>query len=111
MDTYFVVIGMFMGALGGLFVLGVVTRRANGIGAMVGLVVGVTIMVLCWKFNLANGYLYCSIGIVSCVVVGYFVSLLFPASQKDLTGLTLYTMQAASSPVSKAQQSSAVRSV
>lgn len=110
MDTYFVVIGMFMGALGGLFVLGVVTRRANGIGAMVGLVVGVTIMVLCWKFNLANGYLYCSIGIVSCVVVGYFVSLLFPASQKDLAGLTLYTMQAASSPVSKAQQSSAVRS-
>ncbi len=28
MDTYFIIIGMFMGALGGLFVLGVVTQRA-----------------------------------------------------------------------------------
>ena len=85
MDTYFVVIGMFMGALGGLFVLGVVTRRANGVGAMVGLVVGVSIMVLCWKYNLANGYLYCTIGIVSCVVVGYLVSLMFPGQRRDLT--------------------------
>ncbi len=111
MDTYFVVIGMFMGALGGLFVLGVVTRRANGVGAMVGLVVGVTIMVLCWKFNLANGYLYCTIGIVSCVVVGYLVSLMFPGERRDLTGLTLFTMQNNSAELPKAQQPSSVRSV
>lgn len=114
MDTYFVVIGMFMGALGGLFVLGVVTRRANGRGAMVGLVVGVTIMVLCWKFNLANGYLYCTIGIVSCVVVGYIVSLIFPSPHRDLTGLTLYTMQTtqpAASFAAAVQKQSSVGSV
>jgi SSS family solute:Na+ symporter len=111
MDTYFVVIGMFMGALGGLFVLGVVTRRANGVGAMVGLVVGVTIMVLCWKFNLANGYLYCTIGIVSCVVVGYVVSLMFPGVKRDLTGLTLFTMQSRQSTAPEAPQVSSVRSV
>ncbi|MFN6264592.1 MAG: sodium:solute symporter family transporter [Chromatiaceae bacterium] len=111
MDTYFVVIGMFMGALGGLFVLGVVTRRANGVGAMVGLVVGVSIMVLCWKYNLANGYLYCTIGIVSCVVVGYLVSLMFPSSKKDLAGLTLFTMQSTQSASPKSQQPSSVRSV
>ncbi|MFC0047200.1 sodium:solute symporter [Rheinheimera tilapiae] len=111
MDTYFVVIGMFMGALGGLFVLGVVTRRANGVGAMVGLVVGVSIMVLCWKYNLANGYLYCTIGIVSCVVVGYLASLMFPGSKKDLAGLTLFTMQSTQSAAPKSQQPSSVRSV
>ncbi len=114
MDTYFVVIGMFMGALGGLFVLGGVTRRANGTGAMVGLVVGVSIMVLCWKFNLANGYLYCTIGIVSCVVFGYLVSLILPGSRKDLTGLTLYTMQrpvTSTSAEAGPQQRSSVRSV
>jgi solute:Na+ symporter, SSS family len=111
MDTYFVVIGMFMGALGGLFVLGVVTRRANGVGAMVGLVVGVSIMVLCWKYNLANGYLYCTIGIISCVVVGYLISLMFPGSKKDLSGLTLFTMQSTQSASPKSQQSSAMRSV
>lgn len=113
MDTYFIIIGMFMGALGGLFVLGVVTQRANTVGAIAGLSVGVSIMVLCWKFNLANGYLYCTIGIVSCVVVGYVFSLIFPAAKKDLTGLTLFTMQAkhsATGCVSEQQKPSSVRS-
>jgi SSS family transporter len=114
MDTYFVIIGMFMGALGGLFVLGVVTQRANTNGAVVGLTVGVAIMVLCWKFNLANGYLYCTIGIVSCVVVGYLFSLVFPGPNKDLTGLTLFTMQTEKSElsgVSDTQQQSSARPV
>lgn len=114
MDTYFIIIGMFMGALGGLFVLGVVTQRANTMGAIVGLSVGVTIMVLCWKFNLANGYLYCTIGILSCVIVGYVISLISPASRKDLTGLTLFTMQAkhpVTGSVSEQQKQSSVRSV
>jgi SSS family transporter len=113
MDTYFIIIGMFMGALGGLFVLGVVTRRANTAGAIVGLSVGVTIMVLCWKFNLANGYLYCTIGIISCVVVGYVVSLIVPSQKKDLAGLTLFTMQtslSASSDISNTQKQSSVGS-
>ena len=114
MDTYFIIIGMFMGALGGLFVLGVVTRRANTAGAIVGLCVGVSIMVLCWKFNLANGYLYCTIGIISCVVVGYMVSLIVPSQKKDLAGLTLFTMQtplAASADISNTQKQSSVGSV
>lgn len=114
MDTYFVIIGMFMGALGGLFVLGVVTQRANTTGAVVGLTVGVGIMVLCWKFNLANGYLYCTIGIVSCVVIGYLSSLVFPGPNKDLTGLTLFTMQTEISElsgVSETQQQSSARRV
>lgn len=114
MDTYFIIIGMFMGALGGLFVLGVVTRRANTAGAIVGLCVGVSIMVLCWKLNLANGYLYCTIGIISCVVVGYIVSLIFPNQKKELAGLTLFTMQtplSASSEASKTQEQSSVGTV
>lgn len=92
MDAYFMIIGMFMGALGGLFVLGVVTKKANTVGAIAGLLGGVAIMMLCWLMELANGYLYCSIGIVSCVVIGYAVSLLFPSANKNVVGLTLYTM-------------------
>ena len=48
MEEYFKVIGMFMGALGGLFVLGFATRRANGRGAMVGYFVQCAIMVVVW---------------------------------------------------------------
>ncbi len=96
MEAYFKVIGMFMGALGGLFVLGALTKKANSFGAIVGILVGVATMISAWKMGWANGYLYATIGIVSCLVVGYIASLLSQTSKtanKDLTGLTLYTMR------------------
>jgi len=52
-------------------------------------------MVSAWQLGWANGYLYATIGIVSCLVFGYVASLLTQntkAANKDLTGLTLYTM-------------------
>jgi len=92
MEQYFRVIGMFMGALGGLFVLGVTTRKANGPGALVGLFTGVGVMFSVWQLQLANGYLFASIGIVTCLLVGYLASLLLPSEHRDLAGLTLYTL-------------------
>ena len=95
MEAYFKVIGMFMGALGGLFVLGALTRKANSFGAITGILAGVSTMISAWQFGWADGYLYATIGIMSCLVVGYIASLLTQTSKttnKDLTGLTLYTM-------------------
>lgn len=97
MNAYFKVIGMFMGALGGLFVLGALTKKANATGAIIGILAGVVTMISAWKMGWANGYLYATIGIISCLVVGYAASLLFQGdaqkNRKDLTGLTLYTMK------------------
>ena len=93
MEAYFKVIGMFMGALGGIFILGALTKKANSIGAIVGIISGVSLMISAWKYGWANGYLYGTIGILTCLIVGYFVSLLFPAHNKDLTRLTLFTMK------------------
>ncbi|MEZ9594123.1 sodium/solute symporter [Shewanella sp. 10N.261.52.F9] len=96
MEAYFKVIGMFMGALGGLFVLGALTKKANSVGALVGILAGVATMISAWQLGWANGYLYATIGIVSCLVFGYLASLLTQstkAASKDLTGLTLYTMR------------------
>jgi Na+/proline symporter len=91
-DTFIVVIGLFMGVLGGLFVLGAVTRRANASGAMIGAVVGAGVMFCLWKFSSVNGYLYTACGITSCVVVGFVASLAFGRPTQDLTGLTIYTL-------------------
>lgn len=92
-NEYFKVIGMFMGALGGLFILGLCTRRASGYGALAGILLGVGVMVVVWQFTSVNGYLYAAIGIVSCVVLGYLASLIMPAKAHDLTGLTLHSVQ------------------
>ncbi|WP_286263166.1 sodium:solute symporter [Thalassotalea atypica] len=93
MSAYFKVIGMFMGALGGLFILGALTKKANAFGALVGIFSGVATMVSAWLMGWANGYIFGTIGIVSCLIFGYLGSFLAPSLKKDLTGLTLYTMQ------------------
>ena len=91
-DEFIKVIGLFMGVLGGLFVLGALVPRANGIGAMTGALAGAAVMVCLWQFTSVNGYLYTASGIVSCVLVGLFASLLSPPPRNDLSGLTLYTL-------------------
>jgi solute:Na+ symporter, SSS family len=90
-DTFIKVVGLFMGVLGGLFLLGVLTRRANAGGAFTGAVVGACMM--CWLFfsSTVNGYLYITIGMATCIIVGYLASFLNPASS-DLNGLTIYTL-------------------
>ena len=90
-DTFIKVVGLFMGVLGGLFLLGVLTRRANAYGAFTGAVVGA--LVMCWLFvySSVNGYLYITIGMSTCIIVGYLVSCLVP-STRDLSGLTIFTL-------------------
>ncbi len=89
-DAFIVVIGLFMGVLGGLFLLGALTLRANAAGAMTGAVVGAGVMMCLWRFTSINGYLYTACGIGTCVGVGYLASLLFPCPDQDLTGLTIH---------------------
>jgi SSS family transporter len=90
-DAFLKVIGLFMGVLGGLFVLGVMTRRANAAGALAGALIGATVMFCLWRFTNVNGYIYTASGIATCFIAGYLTSLLLPHSSRDLTGLTIYT--------------------
>lgn len=89
-DTFIKVIGLFMGVLGGLFMLGALTQRANATGALCGAFMGAIVMFALWKFTDVNGYLYTASGITSCFVVGYLTSLLTGAQNGSLEGLTIY---------------------
>ena len=91
MSEYFKVIGMFMGALGGLFLLGIVTTKANATGAFVGLFAGVGLMIWIWQSTDTNGFLYSTIGLLACLIVGYAVSVFLPGPQQNLENLTLHT--------------------
>ena len=91
-DEFVKVVGLFMGVLGGLFVLGAFTCRANAAGAMIGCLFGAAMMFWLWKYSEVTGYLYTFFGITACVLVGYASSLLLPAESKDLSGLTMFTL-------------------
>lgn len=89
-DQFLKVIGLFMGVLGGLFVLGVLTRRVHGWAALLGALGGALVMGALPLYTRINGYLYAAIGITVCFVIGYGLSLLIPLRQKPLTGLTIH---------------------
>lgn len=81
-DQFIKVIGLFMGVLGGLFILGVLFPRANTLGAWIGAISGATVMLVVWKFTTIHGYLYTVIGIATCVTCGLLGSLAAPKPEK-----------------------------
>ena len=94
-DQFVKVIGLFMGVLGGLFALGILTRRATGSGALLGALVGALVMGMLPFYTGISGFLYATIGLVVSYCVGYTASLLFPGTVGNTTGLTLYSVRTA----------------
>jgi len=90
-DHFLKVIGLFMGVLGGLFALGVLTRRTSGWAALVGGIVGAIVMGLLPLYSNISGVLYAAIGLTVCFAIGYLLSLILPAPAQNLEGLTLFT--------------------
>ncbi|MCC5839398.1 MAG: sodium/solute symporter [Opitutales bacterium] len=91
-DAFIVVIGLTGGGLGGLFALGIFTRRAHGYGALTGAFASIIVLGLVRTQADISFFLFGAIGMITCFVVGYVVSLLIPARGLDLTGLTIHTL-------------------
>ena len=92
-DLFLRFIGLFGGSLAGVFALGIFTTRTNGAGALVGALAGVIAVFATQQYTAVHFFLYAGVGIVVCFGVGYAVSLVTPASHRDLTDLTLATRQ------------------
>lgn len=96
-DEFIGVVGLFMGVLGGLFLLGMTTRRASGVGALIGVICGAGLLFALKQYSAINGYLYAAIGLTTCFVVGYVVSFVFPQKPDRLRGMTVFTLDPQSS--------------
>ena len=84
-------LGLFSSGLAGLFILGIFTRRAKGVGAFVGAIVSALVLYFVRVHTPVNFMLYTFVGIAVCVLVGYLASLVIPEKGKSLEGLSLYT--------------------
>jgi solute:Na+ symporter, SSS family len=89
-DTFQMLLGILSGGFGGVFALGFLTKRANATGAIAGTLASLAASLLLQWTVKANPYLYMSVGVFTCMGVGYVVSLLFPSTSKNLTGLTIW---------------------
>lgn len=86
-DEFYRYLGLFTGGLGGMFLLGMLTKRANAKGTLMGLFASA---VLIWYISVhteISFLMYAFFGVVSCYGFGYAFSLMFPESdQKDMPG-------------------------
>src|SRR5690606_2387700 len=79
-------LGMIGGSLAGVFVLAIFSGKTNAPGVIIGIVSGAVITVLVSNFTEVNGYLYGAVGVISCVVIGYIGSLVFPKGASHPVG-------------------------
>lgn len=91
-DEFIKIVGLIMGVLGGLFLLGVVSKRANAAGALIGCAGGTALMLWVWRGTAINGYFYPFIAVTSCFLIGLLGSLVFKG-QKQTEGLTIHSLK------------------
>jgi Na+/proline symporter len=89
-DMFMAILGLLGSCMCGLFMLGMYTQRANGIGAVTGAVAGAIGLYFVKAYTPIHFLLYTIVGIGLCFVVGYLVSLLVGGKQKQIDGLTIY---------------------
>jgi len=82
--------GLLGGGFAGAYTLGMFTRRANAPGVAIGIAGSIVLTLIIWSFQWVHPYFYLAISILLCIVIGYLASLLFPAPQRSLKGLTIY---------------------
>lgn len=89
-DEFNKILGLILGSMGGLFLLGILTIRANSWGAMCGVVVSIIVQIYFINTQSVHLLLYTATGIISCFVIGYICSFLFTNDKNDITHLTIY---------------------
>lgn len=76
----------------GVFALGILTTRSNGLGAKMGLFAGFGLNLFCWQFLPSLSWLWWNVfGLVATLIVGYGVSLMGARPLQDLASLTWTT--------------------
>lgn len=91
-DQFLKILGLFGGAMCGLFCLGIFTTRANGPGAIIGALTGAAGLFLVQRYTNVHLLLYAFVGISICFVTGYLASFAFAPVRQSIAGLTLHTL-------------------
>ncbi|MCB0668072.1 MAG: sodium/solute symporter [Saprospiraceae bacterium] len=82
-DQFNLVVGLFAGGLGGIFLLGIFTSRTTGTGALTGLVVSGLTQYFIKEYTQVHLLLYAFTGMAVAIAVGYFTSFLTTRTDHD----------------------------
>jgi hypothetical protein len=93
-DQYLKLLALIGGGFPGVFALGLLTRRANALGVMIGALTSIAVTWWVQNYTHTSVFLHAAAAIATCVVVGYGMSLLVgrTLSREALRGLTIWDL-------------------
>ncbi len=77
-DEFQKVLGLIIGSLGGVFLLGVLSKKANSAGALAGIIVSIVTQIIVASYQSVHLIAYSATGVISCFVAGWIASLILP---------------------------------
>lgn len=80
-DEFNKILGLILGSMGGLFLLGMITRKANAPGALIGMAVSIVVQIIVANYTPVHLLLYTTVGFITCFVVGYLASYFFKTNK------------------------------
>lgn len=89
-DQFNMILGLFTGGLGGVFLLGIFSIRTNAPGAVFGIIISAILQWLIKDYTSVHFLLYAATGLVSCMMFGYIFSFLFSAPGNEINQLTIH---------------------
>jgi SSS family transporter len=87
-DAMLMMIGLFGGGLGGLFLLGMLSARPNGTAALIGFSCSVVVQVYVATFTPLHFLVFMFTGMSSCILGGWLAGFIFP-ERRNMQGLTV----------------------
>ena len=85
-------VGLFAGGLGGIFVLGIFSKRTNGTGAIIGLLLSGLGQYFIKTYTDIHLLLYAFTGMITAIVIGYFISFVVGQNTKEKQAYTYYEL-------------------
>ena len=80
-DEFYRYLGLFTGGLGGMFLLGMLTKRANAKGTLFGWICSGGLIFYISNYTQISFLMFAFFGVTSCFILGYFFSLVFKAKK------------------------------
>ncbi|MCY1722930.1 sodium/solute symporter [Prolixibacteraceae bacterium Z1-6] len=76
-DEFQKVLGLVIGSLGGVFLLGLLSKKANSKGALTGMIISFGVQILVAGYQPVHLIVYSATGVISCFIAGWGASWLF----------------------------------
>jgi Na+(H+)/acetate symporter ActP len=76
-DEFQKILGLVIGSLGGVFLLGILTKKANSPGVLIGIACSIAVQIWVAIHEPVHLIAFAATGVVSCFLFGYIGSILF----------------------------------